>query len=96
MKNATFRGIFCVSRAEHLASGGTRYLARFSSSAGKGSKSHGLPFSFRSAPLKCYCAVSLPHAPLPPLLSLPDLLSRTRVLLGFAPPLPTQGEGALG
>ena len=36
------------------------------------------------------------HAPLSPLLSLPELLSRTRVLLGFAPPLPTQGEGALG
>ena len=55
------------------------------------------PFSFCSdTTLKCCCAVPLPHAPLPPLLSLPELLSRTRVLLGFAPPLPTQGEGALG
>ena len=56
--------------------GGTGYLARFSSSVGNGSKSHGLPFSFRSdtplnaaalspfplrrCPLSCRCPNSSP------------------------------------
>ena len=77
--------------------GGTGYLARFSSSVGNGSKSHGLPFSFCSdTTLKCCCAVSLPHAPLPLSCRCPNSSPALACVWASPHPFPLRGRGLWG